>query len=161
MNTLTETEAAYFAGLIDGDGRILAQIVERPDYILKHQLRVSILLIQSKKRMHFLKQFQKEIEAGTLRDRGDGIAELAIVGIHTVLPFLKQIQPFLRLKLKQANLVIQIIEQLPLTKNNAEKFLWLCQLADQVSELNDSKSQNKITATRVKQRFLDLGLITN
>jgi hypothetical protein len=158
MTRLTETQAAYLAGFIDGDGSILVQIVNRPDYVLKYQLRVSVLLIQKKQRLHFLKQFMNEIGSGTLRDRGDNIAELAIVGMSTVLPFLKQIKPFLRLKRKQANLVIQIIEHLPLTKNSAEKFIQLCQLADQVSELNDSKNRS-ITAATVEQTFRDLDLI--
>lgn len=158
MKNLTETQAAYLAGFIDGDGSILAQIVQRPDYVLKYQLRVSILFIQKKERLHFLTQFQSEIGSGSIRDRGDGIAELALVGKNTVLPFLKQIQPFLRLKRKQANLVIQIIEQLSLTKNSYEKFLDLCKLTDQVSNLNDSKSR-LITSAVVEKTFQDLELI--
>lgn len=158
MNTLNTTQAAYLAGLIDGDGSIIAQLVSRKDYILKFQIRVSVLLVQKKERIHFLKQFQKEIGTGTVRDRGDGIAEFAVVGVNTVYPFLKQIQPFLRVKRKQANLVIQILEQLPLTKNSPEKFLDLCKLSDQVSRLNDSKHRT-MTSETVEALFQDLGLI--
>lgn len=159
MNTLTDTQASYFAGFIDGDGSIIAQIVRRQDYILKFQIRLSVLFIQIKQRKHFFLQFQKEIGLGTLRERKDGIVELALVGQSSVLPFLRRIQPFLRLKQKQANLVIQIIEQLPLTKNSPEKFLSLCLLADQVGALNDSKSRT-ISTNVVLKEFQDLGLIT-
>ena len=161
MNILTTTQAAYLAGLIDGDGSIIAQIVPRKDYTLKFQIRVSVLIIQRKKRIHFLQQFEKEIGIGTVRDRGDGIAEFSMVGINTVSPFLEQIQPFLRMKRKQANLILKIIEQLPLTKNSPQKFLDLCNLSDQVSNLTDSS--NRLTtgarADTVKQVFQDLGLI--
>ena len=158
MNTLTTTQAAYLAGLIDGDGSIIAQLVSRNDYILKFQIRVSVLIVQKKKRIHFLNQFQKEIGTGNVRDRGDGIAEFSVVGVNTVYPFLKQIQPFLRIKEKQANLIIQILEQLPLTKNSPQKFLDLCKLSDQVSKLNESKTRT-ITSDIVKTLFEDLGLI--
>jgi hypothetical protein len=158
MNTLTSTQAAYLAGLIDGDGSIIAQIVKRKDYKLKFQIRVSVLIVQKKKRIHFLHQFQQEIGAGTVRDRGDGIAEFSIIGVNTMHPFLKQIQPFLRIKKKQANLIIQILEQLPLTKDSPEKFLDLCKLSDQVSNLNDSTNRPN-TSDIVKTFFEDLGLI--
>lgn len=158
MNILTQTQIAYLAGFIDGDGSIIAQIVKRSDYILNYQIKVSVNFIQRKERKHFLLQFKNEVGTGTLRDRNDGITEFNIVGINSVLPFLKQLQPFLRLKRKQANLVIQIIEQLPLTKNDPQKFLDLCKLADQVANLNDSKNRSISTDT-VKMTFQDLGLI--
>ena len=158
VQTLTEAQASYLAGFIDGDGSIMAQIVKRPDYVLRYQIRLSVVFFQKKKRTHFLTQFQKEIGSGTLRDRGDGICELALVGANTVFPFLRQVRPFLRIKHKQANLVIQIIEQLPLTKKSPERFLDLCKLADQVSLLNDTKSRLTNLAT-VEVEFLDLGLI--
>lgn len=158
MNNLTTTQAAYLAGFIDGDGSIIAQLVSRKDYVLKYQIRVSVLFIQKKKRVYFLNQLQDEIGTGVVRDRGDGIAELSLVGVNTVYPFLKQIQPFLRIKRKQANLVIQIIDQLNLTKNSPQKFLDLCKLSDQVSDLNDSKNRT-ITSETVKNTLKDLGLI--
>lgn len=158
MNNLTTTQAAYLAGFIDGDGSIIAQLVFRKDYVLKYQIRVSVLFIQKKKRVYFLNQLQDEIGTGVVRDRGDGIAELSLVGVNTVYPFLKQIQPFLRIKRKQANLVIQIIDQLNLTKNSPQKFLDLCKLSDQVSDLNDSKNRT-ITSETVKNTLKDLGLI--
>lgn len=160
MKTLTEEQAAYLAGFIDADGSIIAQIVKREDYVLKYQIRVSILLIQKNQRMHFLKQIQSELgDVGTIRDRGDGVSEFALVGITNTIQLLKQLLPFLRLKKKQANLVIRISEQLILTKNDPKQFLTLCELADQVANLNDSKNRS-ITAQMVKTRFQDLGFVS-
>lgn len=157
-HTLTEKQAAYIAGFLDADGSIITQIVSRKDYVLKYQIRVCVTFIQKMERKHFFLQLQEEIGKGTLRERNDGIVELALVGSNTVLPFLRQIQPYLRLKRKQANLTIQLIEQLPLTKNDPEKFLELCMIADRVASLNDSKN-HLMTSKTVKDMFQDLGLI--
>lgn len=160
MKTLSLYQASYLAGFIDADGSILAQIVSREDYVLKFQIRVSVICIQKMSRIHHLRDFQTEIGKGTIRDRGDGIAEFSIVGHTNVAGFLKQIQPYLRNKKKQANLVLRICEQLDLTKKDKDpqKFLELCTLADHVAALNDSKNRTNTTET-VKKAFLDLGLI--
>jgi hypothetical protein len=160
MNKLSIIQASYLAGFIDADGSIIAQIVSREDYVLKFQVRLSILCIQKRNRIHLLKDFQSEIGKGTIRDRGDGIAEYAIVGHKNVSALLQQIQPYLRNKKKQANLILRICEQLNQIKNNPQKFLELCVLADQVAALNDSRNRTYTTET-VKKVFLDLGLIEN
>lgn len=158
MNTLTNLELAYLAGFVDGDGTIIAQIVKKDDYVLKYQLRVSVSFIQSTVRKPFLSQLHKEIGLGTIRDRKDGISEINIVGREQVLPFLKQLEPYLRLKHKQAKLVMEICEKLPLIDNNPVKFLELCKLSDQVAELNDSKKRTN-TSAMVKKAFIDNKLI--
>jgi len=156
--TMTPLQLAYIAGFLDADGSVLAQIVERKEYIYHYQIRFTVSFVQKTKRKHFLMQLQKEIGNGTLRDRNDGISELALVGWQSVNPLLKQLQPVARIKLKQINLVLKIIEQLPLTKTSPEKFLELCYLTDQVAALNDSKSRT-VCAKDVEKRFKDLGLI--
>lgn len=160
MNKLSIIQASYLAGFIDADGSLIAQIVSREDYNLKFQIRVSVLCIQKTNRIHHLKDFQSEIGTGTVRDRGDGIAELAIIGHKNVFELLQQIRPYLRNKKKQANLILRICEQLNQIKNNPQKFLELCELADHVAVLNDSKTRTNITET-VKKVFLDLGLTEN
>lgn len=160
MNKLSIVQASYIAGFIDADGSLIAQIVSREDYNLKFQIKVSVLCIQKINRIHHLKDFQSEIGTGTVRDRGDGIAELAIVGQKNVFEFLQQIKPYLRNKKKQANLILRICEQLNQIKNNPQKFLELCELADHVAVLNDSKTRTNTTET-VKKVFLRLGLIEN
>jgi LAGLIDADG endonuclease len=158
MKTLSVEQASYLAGFIDADGSIIAQIVSRKDYVLKFQVRVSVTCIQKMNRIHHLKEFQYEIGKGTIRDRGDGIGEFLIVGHKNVFAFLKQITPYLRNKKKQAKLVIRICEQLDLTKNDPQKFIELCALADQIGALNDSKNRSN-TAQQVEKVFIDLGLI--
>jgi hypothetical protein len=153
MKTLSIEQACYLAGFIDGDGSILAQIVQRKDYVLKFQVRVCVSITQKMNRIHHLNKIQSEIGKGTIRNRGDGCAEFAIVGHKNVCAFIKQIVPYLRNKKKQANLIIRICEQLDQTKNNPQKFLPLCKLADQIAELNDSKTRRN-TAKTVEKQFL-------
>lgn len=158
FSDFTEVQKAYIAGFLDGDGSIIAQFVRKNDYILGFQIRMSAHFIQKMKRIHFLQDLFNEIGLGVVRDRGDGIAEYNIVGAKTLEPFLKAILPYLRIKKKQANLVLKIIEQLPSTKNNQEKFLETCLLVDQVANLNDSKNRS-ITADVVKAHLETLEII--
>jgi hypothetical protein len=155
---LTPLQLGYVAGFLDGDGSVLAQIIEREGYVLHYQLRFTVSFVQKTKRKHFLMQLQDDLGKGTLRDRPDDMSELAVVGWQSVAPLLQQLRPVVRMKLKQLNLVLKMIEQLPLTKRNPHKFLELCFMADQVSNLNDSKNR-KVTAAQVEKRFLDLGWI--
>ena len=62
------------------------------------------------------------------------------------------------MKRKQANLAIQIFEQLPTAKKNPSQFLELCCLADRIANYNDSK-RRKVTSETVRENFLGLGLI--
>jgi hypothetical protein len=149
-------ESAYFAGFLDGNGSIIAQIVPKEDYVLKFQIRLSISFIQKTKRKHFLHLLNKKLgKKGIVRDRNDNVSELNFVGKEKIQEILERLQPYLTIKRKQCNLVLKIIEQFHLTKGPREEFVKLCDLVDQVAALNDSKNR-KTTASVVRQRFLDL-----
>jgi hypothetical protein len=157
MKTLTNEQAAYLAGFIDGDGSLLGQIVKQKDYVLKYQVRITLTLFQKTQRKEFLMKWQKLI-GGTLRDRNDGMSELNLVGRDSIAPILRQVLPYLMIKTMQAKLVLQIAEQLPLTKSCPERFLALCVLTDRISQLNDSKKRH-LTSEFVRNNYLILGLI--
>jgi hypothetical protein len=50
LKRLSPLELSYIAGFLDGDGSIYAQIIRRPDYRLRFQLRVSISFYQKTNR---------------------------------------------------------------------------------------------------------------
>jgi len=163
---LTEIQLAYIAGFIDCDGSILAQTIQKSDYVLKHQIRVSIVFYQQTRRKYSLLKIQEELGMGTIRDKPNGMSELSIIGQQNVEILLRLLKPFLRMKQKQANLVLLIIEQLRSTKKSLKisqmpheqsrlNFLDICHLVDQVCDLNYSKSHT-ITVDFVTQRFQDL-----
>lgn len=145
---LKQENAAYIAGFVDGDGSINAQIVRRPDYRLKFQIRVTLTFFQKTKRYHFLKQLQKELKIGTCRKRNDGMAEYTIVGKQSVRQILQEILPYLRIKKRQAILVREICNQTR-KEQTEDEFIESCLLVDKIAELNDSKKRI-ITASTVR-----------
>ncbi len=159
MNIINKDDLLYLAGLIDGDGSIVAQMINRPDYVYKYQIRLTVQISQRKKRRHHLEDIRKIIGYGIVRDRGD-MSDYVLTETRMVYQFLKQLAPFLRIKQKQANLVIKIIEQLPSSRNSALLFIELCRLADQVAQLNDSKNK-EINAKVVEDRLKELKVISN
>lgn len=124
-------------------------MVSRPQYRLKFQIRLSITFFQSTKRHWFLLQLQKELGCGVVRKRNDGISEYCIVGANNVAPLCTLLLPHLRLKRRQAQLVLQIIAKLSRTQDKDE-FIMLCELADSIGRLNDSKKRT-ITAAVVRK----------
>ena len=46
LKRINKTELAYLAGFVDGDGCINAQIVRKPGYKLKFQIRVTLSFYQ-------------------------------------------------------------------------------------------------------------------
>ena len=149
---MTEIEKAYIAGFLDADGCVNAQIVQRAEYRLKFQIRVSITFFQSTKRHWFLLQLHEKLKIGCLRKRNDGMSELSIVGSASVSTLLTDLMPYLKLKKKQAELVLQIVPKLS-RKQDKHDFLLLCELADQIGLLNDSKRRT-ITSALVRETLL-------
>lgn len=157
MKNINKDDIIYLAGLIDGDGSILAQIVRRSDYVYKFQIRCTLQITQLKKRRHFLEHIRETIGYGSVRDRGN-ISDYVLTETRCVYFFLQQLSPFLRMKKKQADLLLRIIEQLPSSKNSALLFIELCRISDHVSELNDSKKR-EITAEVVAKELKELKII--
>ena len=148
MKPLSEKQLAYLAGFLDGDGSINAQLVERVDYRLKFQIRVSITFFQRTDKYWFLLQLKKEIGVGTCRKRKDGVSEYTIVGKQNVQLLLQQLQPYLRLKQPQTTLVLEICQNLA-KKQEVDQFLHLCGQVDKLQALNYSKTR-KINSEAVR-----------
>jgi hypothetical protein len=154
MKQLQQIDCIYLAGFLDGDGSIIAQLVSRHDYKFKFQIRLTLQITQLKTRRWFLESLKDLVGAGYIRDR-DFISDYILVEPANVEKLLKQVQPFLRIKQKQAKWVLKIIEQLPSSRDSQDKFLLTCQLVDQVAELNDTKKR-KHTAKSVAAMLKEL-----
>ncbi len=152
IQKLTELDLAYMAGFIDGDGCINCQIIRRQDYKLKFQIRFSLTVYQKTKRHWVVIWFDKKIGLGTVRKRSDGMSEYSLVGPHSVKNVLIALLPFLKVKRRQALLVIEMINNL--SKNqDPQSFVKLCEQIDQIAILNDSKKRT-ITASVVREILL-------
>nr|YP_009367548.1 putative LAGLIDADG homing endonuclease [Pseudoneochloris marina]ARK14540.1 putative LAGLIDADG homing endonuclease [Pseudoneochloris marina] len=157
LKKLLPEQLAYIAGFLDGDGCINAQIVKRPDYKLKYQIRVSITFFQKTKSYWFLIKLKKLLGCGTLRQRPDHMSEYTIVGPSNVENILVLLKPYVLLKQPQLNVLLELIKQMPKVKNDPLTFLKLCEQVDRFIVLNNSKKR-QITAETVRS---DLGLTTN
>nr|YP_636258.1 putative site-specific DNA endonuclease [Tupiella akineta]YP_636278.1 putative site-specific DNA endonuclease [Tupiella akineta]AAV80680.1 putative site-specific DNA endonuclease [Tupiella akineta]AAV80700.1 putative site-specific DNA endonuclease [Tupiella akineta] len=152
LKKIIPEELSYLAGFLDGDGCINAQIVRRSDYKLKFQIRVSITFFQKTNRHWFLIWLDKKLDCGTLRKRPDGMSEYAIIGIASVRNLLSILKPYLKLKKRQAILLLKIIEKMPHIQNDPQLFLKLCEQVDHFSEFNDSKKR-KLTSQVVRSEI--------
>jgi hypothetical protein len=104
-------------------------------------------------------QLKNQLQYGSLRKNpANGISDYTIVGNEAVEHCLEALRPYLRIKKRQATLLLQIIKQSQ-KKEEPEAFLTRCKLVDQVSRLNDSKGR-KITSDTVRSSLLELNLLS-
>jgi len=89
------------------------------------------------------------------------MSDYTIVGEEAVKHCLEALRPHLKMKKRQATLLLQIIEQSQ-KEEEPEAFLTRCELVDQVSRFNDAKlaNQRKITSETVRSLFLVLDLLS-
>ena len=143
------TILAYIAGFLDGDGSIFFQIVPRKDYRQKFQIRSSIAFYQKSNNLEILNWLKEIFGVGYIRNRKTGISDYTIVDSKEVYKILKLLQPYVRLKKKQVELGIKIIEMLNNKKSN-EDFLEICKLVDNFKQLNYSKKRTITYETVIK-----------
>ena len=73
---LKETDKAYVAGFLDGDGSIYVRIKPNKSYRFKFQIAPSVVFFQSKENKKFLQSIQCLLGIGNIRERKDGICEI-------------------------------------------------------------------------------------
>ena len=149
MKTLTTEERSYLAGFLDADGSIFAQLVRGKDLKYKYRIRVSIGFYQNKKHIWFLKNLKKDLKCGSIRQKSDDVVEYIITAADPVKNLLLQIKDHLVLKKRQANLILEILEQKKHIQSKTD-FIKVCRLTDKVAEFNNSKTRT-ITANKVEK----------
>lgn len=135
-------QRAYLAGLIDGDGSVKLQLKPRKD--VRHLFRVtlSVSIYQDSKHRPVLGQFRTWIGFGTICDFKNGMSELRIEGFERASTFLKEIEPYVRLKKEQVHTALRAAQIALTEEKTLDNFLALCELADKVSGSN-YKSRRK------------------
>jgi len=154
---LTPIKKAYIAGFLDGDGSIHVRIKPNSDYRFNFQIAPSVVFYQSKKEVSYLKWLQELIGEGYIRVRKDGIAEYIIGDIKSMRNLLRALLPHLRLKKRQAQLMLKVLKEKEKIKN-ARDFLRLAEEIDKFQKLNYSKKRvqnsNRVKATLKKEGLL-------
>jgi hypothetical protein len=159
MKTILRDDLIYLAGFLDGDGCIMAQLKPRKDYKMGWKIEMTVQFTQHSVRKIYLVKYQDLIGAGYIRKReSTDVCDLVITEVRNVYKFLNILKPFVRMKRKQVDLALTIIEQLPKAKKDPVKFLQLANLTDQISALNDSKNR-KYTFKEVEAYFKQNGML--
>ena len=154
---LNKEQKAYIGGFLDGDGSIYVRLKPNSDYKFKFQISPSVVFYQSEKEKKFLFWLKRTINRGYIRDRSDGVIEYILGDTKSIEELLNEILPYLKLKKKQAKLMLKV---LCLRKNirNAKEFLKLSKEIDKFQELNYSKkrTQNSLAVkkTLIKNKLL-------
>ncbi len=130
---------SYIAGFLDGDGCVMAQLVHRKDYRLGYQIRLSIVFYQKEQNVQFLEWLKTKLVYGYIRRRNDGMAEYTIVGADYTAKILKKLLPYLRLKRKLAEIVLEI-SKMP-KKITPEDLLKYSELVDLTAKYTYSKKR--------------------
>ena len=140
MNVLAETDAAYIAGFLDGDGSIHVRLKPNKAYRFDFQIAPNIVFYQSEKGKHILERLMQMIGGGKIRVRNDGIAEYTIGDIATMTALANRIKPYLILKKDQADLLILILKRKEKIATE-EDFLDVVRLIDSYEKINYSKKR--------------------
>ena len=140
MRFMDETILAYIAGFLDGDGSIFFQIVPRKDYKQKFQIRSSIAFYQKTEHVEILDWLKEIFECGYIRHRKTGISDYTIVESKRVRKILELLRPYVRLKKKQVELGLDILNRLDNKKTDFD-FIEICKLVDKFGEINYSKKR--------------------
>lgn len=155
---LKNTDRAYIAGFLDGDGSIHVKLKPSNDYRFRFQIAPYIVFYQGQKEIKFLKYLKELVGEGYIRERNDGIAELIIGNVEGIRETIKMVKPFLRLKKKQAELMDEILSFKEGVKTS-EQFLELARKIDKFESLNYSKKRIN-NSQSVRSTLIKEGLLT-
>ncbi len=143
---LSQLQKSYLAGFLDGDGSIYAQLKPNPTYRYGFQVAVNVVLFQSQKDRFQFEKICSLIGFGYLRSRKDGILEYIIGKTDAIKEFLKMIKPYVILKAKQTDLMLEILDKKDMVQSKGD-FNSLAKLVDSFRDLNYSKKRKRRTLT--------------
>lgn len=140
MQKLTQTQISYLAGFIDGDGSIYVRAKPNQDYRFGFQIAPYIVLFQSTKDEVNFNKICALLDCGYLRKRKDGILEYIVGRREEIIDLITLIKPYLILKSRQADLLLEILELKSKIKDEKD-FDKLLKLVNKFAELNYSKKR--------------------
>ena len=146
LKLLSPIKKAYIAGFLDGDGSIYARAKPNPAYRYGFQIALYVVLFQSAKDKKQFEELCSMIGYGNMRERKDGIMEYTINRIDDVKLFLECVKPYVMLKHRQLELMLEIINQKSKVKDSSD-FEALLKLINSYKELNYSKKRKERTLT--------------
>ncbi len=146
-----EVRRAYLAGLVDGDGCIMATIEHHKEKKFGFRVRVEFKLTQ--KDNQILKSFARKFKMGRVvcnrkKETANATYDWIVRDKNDVVKILEFIKPYSRLKKKQVLIALKILQKSIL---KPEDLIKSANLADTLSSLNvRSKNRRKNFATMIK-----------
>ena len=131
----------YLAGFLDGDGSIYVRAKPNTTYRYGYQIALYIAFFQSSSCKDFPAMCE-EVGYGKIRLRKDGIYEFTISKQDEIIDFLAKVSPYLKLKQKQAKLMLEILQSKREVKTDSD-FKKLLEKIDKFRDLNYSKNRKK------------------
>jgi hypothetical protein len=116
VGSRSNTDRAYIAGFLDGDGSLMLQIKKRKDGKVKIRFMATICFYQDTRHEKTLHWIKKTLNIGYVSRRNDGMSELRINGYIQVRDILKKLLPYIRFKAIQAKSLLEATEILSSTK---------------------------------------------
>src|SRR3989344_2184671 len=143
-----EVERAYLAGLIDGDGCIMATIEKHNEKKFGYRIRVEVKITQ--KESILLNELFRKYKMGRVA-RNRSTFDWIVRDKNHVAYLLKFIKPYTMAKRKQVDIALQI---LAMSVDTRSQLLKMARLADALSKFNvRSKNRRKNYATMIEADF--------
>ena len=141
-----EADLAYASGFIDADGAIMACTEKHNEK--KFGFRVRIVFKVSQKEIFIIKWFLKTFGVGNIR-KNRTVYDWQIQNQKDCLKILKILLPYIKVKIKQAKIAINILETPVTTKKD---LIHIAKLADTLSRFNvRSKNRRKNFVSMIKK----------
>ncbi len=147
----SEVERAYIAGFLDADGAIMALIEPHSEKQYKFRVRVAIKITQQDRKV--LDWIRTVLAVGIVRANRAGTSrqtfDLHIRDQAHVQKILTSLLPFIRVKKRQAEMALEIVNSKIIT---SEDLLKNARIADALSQLNvRSKNRRKNFVAKVEE----------
>ena len=147
---MTEVEKAYVAGFLDGDGSVMAHIVPHRECRFGYAIRVVVKFSQHEDNNDTLIELKRLCGDGYLSQANKHVRELALKSSRSVERLLRDIGPYVRIKRKQVERALALIEWLKHVQT-ADEFRQAAELADSISAVNlKSRSRRKHTSQTIR-----------
>jgi hypothetical protein len=111
FNTLTNEFWAYFAGFLDGDGCIAANVEKSKFHKLKVRVRIRISFTQHRSHRKVLDELLVKIGEGQVAEYDhNNMAEYVIRSQSVIIEILEKIKPYVIVKAKHLNLATKLLQ---------------------------------------------------
>ncbi len=142
--SLSDTDLAYIAGFLDGDGSIIGSIEPHHEKKFGYRVRTIVKFSQFSGNVSILEYLKEKIGVGYV-SYGAESSEFVIKSQSDVKTLLSEIIPFVVLKKRQIELALKLLSIEVISREDLFK---VADLATQISSLNlRRKSRRKHTLT--------------